>query len=206
MATAHIEILVRKCKATKTNLCLLLNLVHSFITALRFISAIKFGFARSFRFQREISLHILRNIFSLRPFLHSDWKSKIIFSKAGTHADPRMRDKFFKRKALTTIVSAFIFLLSMTPAKMLANVIVTQPSASIGVCSGVFPTPYTTLGNIVITEGANGDFSAGTNVTLVLSAPANYEFLPGTGTVTFTPGQNISAAPIVVTATTITIT
>jgi len=89
---------------------------------------------------------------------------------------------------------------------MLAAVTITAPPGPIGVCSGVFPTPYNSLGNIVITEGLNGDFAVGTNVTLVLTAPANYEFLPGTGTVTFTAGQNISSASIVVTATTITIT
>jgi hypothetical protein len=115
-----------------------------------------------------------------------------------------MHDKFFNRKALRIIVSAFIFLLSMVPARMLANVIITQASSTIGTCSG-FPTPYNTLGNIVIREGARTDFAVGTNLTLVLSAPANYNFNPGVGTVAIS-GVDISNASITVNATTITIT
>src|SRR5690349_20035908 len=35
---------------------------------------------------------------------------------------------------------------------------------------------YTTLGNIVLAEGASGDFSIGINVTLTFNAPAGYVF------------------------------
>ena len=35
---------------------------------------------------------------------------------------------------------------------------------------------FTTLGNIVILEGANGDFATGTGVTLILTAPSGWRF------------------------------
>ncbi|HRY60530.1 MAG TPA: LysM domain-containing protein [Patescibacteria group bacterium] len=66
---------------------------------------------------------------------------------------------------------------------------------------------WTTLGNIVITEGANGDFAASqTNTTLILTAPNNWSFNPGVGTVTYTAARDITSSSIAVTATTITIT
>lgn len=65
---------------------------------------------------------------------------------------------------------------------------------------------FTTLGDIVITEGAKGDFAKQTGATLILTAPTNWSFSPGVGSVTFASGSNISAASIVVTATTATIT
>ena len=87
-----------------------------------------------------------------------------------------------------------------------ATVTITKPNLSITTCSG-FPSSYSALGNIVINEGSNGDFGAGTNVTLILTAPTNFEFQPSTGSVSFDSGKNISAATITsITATTITIT
>jgi hypothetical protein len=80
-------------------------------------------------------------------------------------------------------------------------VTVTAATGGGALCAGV----YTTLGNIVITEAANGDFAVGAGVTLILTAPAGYEFNPGVGTATDN-GQNVTVASIAVTATTITIT
>ncbi|MES2862593.1 MAG: GEVED domain-containing protein [Bacteroidota bacterium] len=70
------------------------------------------------------------------------------------------------------------------------------------------PTDYVTLGNIVINEGADGDFSmpgSGTNYTLILNAPLNFEFNAGVGSVTAN-GADIDNISMVVTTTTITIT
>ena len=59
---------------------------------------------------------------------------------------------------------------------------------------------WTTLGAITIAEGANGDFAAGTNVTLVLKAPAGFAFntevIPD---ITFTAGNDITSAAVAMT-------
>ncbi|MBI5219320.1 MAG: hypothetical protein HY958_10360, partial [Bacteroidia bacterium] len=89
-----------------------------------------------------------------------------------------------------------------------AAVSITKPSLAINTCS-VYPTAYHTLGDIIIAEpngGQKANFAIGTDVTLILSAPANFQFEPGIGYVSYTASEDITAATIVVTATTITIT
>ena len=65
---------------------------------------------------------------------------------------------------------------------------------------------YTALNPITISDNGNfNDFTRNqTNVTFVLSAPANWQFQAGTGSVTRT--SNVTAAAIAVTSTTITVT
>ena len=66
---------------------------------------------------------------------------------------------------------------------------------------------YTALGNIVIAEWSNGDISASqTSKTLILTAPANWRFRAGSGSVSYTTSMDITAASIVVAASTITVT
>ena len=64
------------------------------------------------------------------------------------------------------------------------------------------------LGKIYIIEGNSTDFSPNqTNVTLVLSAPTNWTFNPGTGTIARTGhGSFTGNTSISVTSTTITVT
>ena len=66
---------------------------------------------------------------------------------------------------------------------------------------------YTTLGNVVITEGAVTDFAVGTNVTFTLIAPSGWKFNPSFPvSVSATPGGDISSTMVVsVTATLITL-
>src|SRR5438876_9503267 len=45
---------------------------------------------------------------------------------------------------------------------------------------------FTTLGNIVIQEGANGDFANANGRTLILTAPSGWQFNPGVGSATST--------------------
>jgi hypothetical protein len=76
--------------------------------------------------------------------------------------------------------------------------------------NGVAPA-YTTLGNIVITEGATGDIATGTSRTLILTAPSGWQFNAGVGTATSAKisgagGNEISAPTISVTSSTITLT
>ena len=98
----------------------------------------------------------------------------------------------------------FISLLFINTAN--ATVTITKPNLAISTCS--FPSSYSTLGNIVITEGNSADFSAATGGTIILTAPTNFEFNTSVvPSVTFTSGRNITAATGVVTsATVITIT
>ncbi|MBL4577518.1 MAG: hypothetical protein JKX74_03540, partial [Flavobacteriales bacterium] len=75
-----------------------------------------------------------------------------------------------------------------------------------------FPTPYYTLGDIVITETAKDEITqCGCVQTLILTAPTNFEFEavnpgPGTATVTESVGDDVTAVTMVVDATTITVT
>lgn len=66
---------------------------------------------------------------------------------------------------------------------------------------------WTTLGNIVINEWANGDMPANqTNVTLILTAPTGWILRANSGTFTFTAGRDITAISGIVTSSTITVT
>jgi hypothetical protein len=68
---------------------------------------------------------------------------------------------------------------------------------------------FTTLGDIVISEAAAGDFSTQTNTTLILTAPTGWQFNPGVGSTQATksgPGGNeLNDNSISVTNTTITV-
>ncbi len=102
---------------------------------------------------------------------------------------------------------SLVILLSLVFNNMAnATVTITKPSLTISTCS--FPSSYSTLGNIVITEGSGSDFSAAVGGTIVLTAPANFQFDTTVNpTVTFAAGKNITAAAgIVNSATQITIT
>ncbi|MEO6667838.1 MAG: T9SS type A sorting domain-containing protein [Ferruginibacter sp.] len=86
---------------------------------------------------------------------------------------------------------------------MNAQVTITRPSLAITTCT--FPSSPNALGNIVITETAKGDFSVQANKTLILSAPANFQFQSSTGTVTDN-GQNVTVTGFSITNASITIT
>ena len=98
------------------------------------------------------------------------------------------------------------FLFAMTSLSF-GQVTITKPNLTVtAYCS--FPTNYYTLGNIVILETADTNFNmaANTNYTLILTAPTNFQFNPGVGSVSFTGGRDLASASINVTANTITIT
>ena len=65
---------------------------------------------------------------------------------------------------------------------------------------------YTTLGDIVINENSNGDFSAGADKTLILSAPTGWIFSAGTGNVSYRTSRDITSSSISVVSSNITIT
>ena len=105
-----------------------------------------------------------------------------------------------RKTSLIGIIALIMFL----PLLSVGQVVVTSPT--INITTGTYPSAYNALGNIVLTETANGDFAVGTNVTLVLAAPANFEFQAGVGTASYGNPANFTAATAAVTATTITIT
>jgi hypothetical protein len=112
-----------------------------------------------------------------------------------------------KFRGFKFLLPALIFLTGLAPMTSFGNVSLTAPSLTVYACGESFPTGYSILGNIVITEGSNGDFaSPQSNATLILTAPANFEFLAGIGNVAFANGNNITSAVIIITATTITVT
>ncbi|MBL4577912.1 MAG: hypothetical protein JKX74_05530 [Flavobacteriales bacterium] len=87
-----------------------------------------------------------------------------------------------------------------------ADVTITAPSLTVYSCT-TFPTPYYTLGDIVITETAKDEITqCGCVQTLILTAPTNFEFNPNVGTVTESPADDVTAVTLDVTATTITVT
>jgi hypothetical protein len=120
------------------------------------------------------------------------------------------RVKQHKTQSFSWLFMLLFFFLFLLGNKMIGQVTITQPNLSIQVCSG-FPSSYNALGNIVITENERGNFgSSATPLTLILTAPTNFEFQVGIGDVSVT-GSNLSvsltrASRINVTATTITIT
>lgn len=100
----------------------------------------------------------------------------------------------------------FLFVLLIS-GSLKAAVGITAPSLTINTCS--FPSVYNALGNIVIDEGANGDFpiaAVNTDYTFVITAPANFQFQALTGTITNTGAGDITTLSMVVAAGTITVT
>jgi hypothetical protein len=91
-----------------------------------------------------------------------------------------------------------------------ANVAVTAATGGTGIsadtAANAASPSYTALGNIVITEGANTDMPTQTNTTLILTAPANWEFQAGTCSATFLASKNVTATSCANTTSTITVT
>lgn len=102
-------------------------------------------------------------------------------------------------------VLAFLFVL-LGMSSSFGQVAITTANGTANSCK--LPTDYVTLGDIIIDESANSDFDLATrniDYTLILTAPINFQFNPGTGNVTSNNGD-ITGISVVVTNTTITIT
>jgi gliding motility-associated-like protein len=79
---------------------------------------------------------------------------------------------------IKVMLMTIVLLASSIVNNAFAQVAITAPSLSVtATCQ--FPTPYSTLGNIVITETSNNDFATTgvVNRTLILTAPTNFQFL-----------------------------
>lgn len=84
-----------------------------------------------------------------------------------------------------------------------AQMTITKPSLDLGTCS--FPSSYFTLGNIVLSEIQTGDFSTGTNRTIIINAPIGMEFQAASGTISVVGGRNLSNELITTTSNSFTI-
>ncbi|MES2591350.1 MAG: PKD-like domain-containing protein, partial [Bacteroidota bacterium] len=108
-----------------------------------------------------------------------------------------------KKKIVSARVVFFIATLVMSAFfnNSFGAVTITAPSLSITTCA--FPSSSSTLSNIVIAEAATNNIS--TFGTLILTAPANFEFTSA-GTASYS-GTNVTSANIVLTnSTTLTLT
>ena len=101
----------------------------------------------------------------------------------------------FKNIFSTLIILISLLFINTTNAA----VTITKPSLTISTCS--FPSSYSTLGNIVITEGLATDFGANASSrTLVITAPTNFEFNTSpspAATVTYLATKDISGTPTI---------
>ncbi|MCX6120398.1 MAG: hypothetical protein NTX44_02110 [Ignavibacteriales bacterium] len=113
------------------------------------------------------------------------------------------------------LISLFAVLVLSWDQSALAAVTVTAATGGTNIsadkAANATSPAWTALGNIVITEGANGDFATGTGVTFILTAPAGWQFnTPGSVSTTVTGGtggnQNVAVTNTSVTASTITLT
>src|SRR3972149_7384985 len=114
-------------------------------------------------------------------------------------------------KKLHLLFAFFLFFL-LLPSMLLANVTVTAATGGTLLprytAENGNVTAYTTLGNIVIDENSNNDFNQSdrNDKTLILTAPANWHFNPGTGSVSRLSGGDISSTNLTITVTSTTIT
>jgi hypothetical protein len=94
---------------------------------------------------------------------------------------------------------AFTFFISF----LNAQINITRPTLDLGTC--ILPSNYFTLGNIVLAESQNSDFSAGNSRTIIISAPSGLEFQTTSGTISVISGRNISNEQLTITSNTLTI-
>ena len=89
-----------------------------------------------------------------------------------------------------------------------ATVTVTAATGGTAISADTAGGAYTSLGNIVIDEGADTDFAADlSNATLVLNAPTGFAFdAAGAPSVMFLPNRDITAASVTVTSAAVTVT
>jgi len=116
---------------------------------------------------------------------------------------------------LRRAVIAFVFVLGLAllcVPRSLANVTVTAATGGTNISAdkaqNAISPAFTTIGNIIIVEGANNDFGGAnlSSVTLILTAPSGWTFNPGVGSATAANGNDLTINGISVTTTNITIT
>ena len=110
---------------------------------------------------------------------------------------------FFAR-SIRLLLLTIMLIASFITSNVVAQVSITAPTLY-DTATCVFPTPYVTLGDIVIRETSTGDFGTGSNINLRLTVPTNFQFQSGAGSVSVNVG-NMTGLSVHVTATVITVT
>ena len=109
--------------------------------------------------------------------------------------------------ALALVTAAAVVYIQIASAAVAVTAATGGTGLSADTAANAATPSYTALGNMVITEGANGDFaSPQTNTTLILTAPANWEFQASTCSATFAASKNITATSCANTTSAITVT
>lgn len=70
-----------------------------------------------------------------------------------------------------------------------AQVTITKPSLSFTACS--YPSNYVPLGNLRFDETNNADIASADGQTIIITAPANFQFEAGVGSIDVLAGGNI---------------
>ncbi len=128
-----------------------------------------------------------------------------------TNNKKALRIKAFKtqtsmKRNSTVVKSLVLGLISLMSVYSTSFGAVTVGAATGGACLNVTPGSYTQLSWITIKEVAAGDIpTPQTGATIVLTAPAGFEFNPGVGTLQITGGGDIINKSLTVTSSTITV-
>ena len=117
-----------------------------------------------------------------------------------------IKNFFFKKVLLAAFFLTAFFLSNLVSAAVVVTPASGGTNISADNAANASVPAYTTLGNIVITSGAQNDFAKNVaNATLILTAPSNWAFNAGVGTGS-AAGTAITFNSISVTASTITVT
>jgi hypothetical protein len=105
------------------------------------------------------------------------------------------------------LAGVLFLLLSLASVTKTLAVTIDPPTTTVYACT-TFPTAAFSLGTIKILENGNTDFPASSSGTIILTAPANFQFTTGVGSAVDlrAGGGNITGVSVSVTLTTITIT
>ncbi|MEO6489556.1 MAG: Ig-like domain repeat protein, partial [Ferruginibacter sp.] len=118
--------------------------------------------------------------------------------------------RLYKRGTVAFLTAGLVMLSFVTTASTLPVAVITPATGGLNISADKAlnsTTPaFTALTDIVITEGADDDISAGTGITLILTAPTGWKFNPGIGSVSTGASIDVSNASVNITATIITIT
>src|SRR6266508_6224913 len=123
--------------------------------------------------------------------------------RPGGGARPRMTGKRWRGAAVLALgiaVTAGLVYVEIARAAITVTSASGGTSISVDKAADATSPVYTTLGNIVLAEGANNDFTSGAGQLLELQPPSGWEFNPSAGSTSFTASRNITSASISVTS------
>lgn len=102
-----------------------------------------------------------------------------------------------KKLSIAVVTALFSFFVQ-------AQVIISKPSLNFTACS--YPSNYVSLGNLRFDETNNANIASADGQTLIISAPTNFQFEPGVGSVNVLAGGNLKSNTLLLSVTTTTVT